>query len=153
MHPKLDTLDDRIALWMGRYSHALHRYGLGVLFVWFGVLKLAGQKTASSLLAHTIYFGSPDVMIQILGWWEAAIGLTLLVRRFNRIALLLLAVRLPGTFLALVLKADVCFVSIPLVPSVEGQYIIKEVVLFAAALVIGATVREEARGQGGRIFH
>lgn len=150
MHPRLDRLDMRIAAWMGRYAHAAHRYGLGALFVWFGALKIAGEKTASSLLAHTIYFGSPEFMVPALGWWEAAIGLTLLVRGWNRIALLLLAVRLPGTFLALWLKADVCFERAPLVPSIEGQYIIKEIVLFAAALVIGATVREERRG---RVFH
>ena len=47
------------------------------------------------------------------------------------------------TALALVLKADVCWVSVPWVPSPEGQYLIKDLILFTAAMVIGGTVRHD----------
>ncbi|GIK19378.1 MAG: hypothetical protein DYG93_05385 [Leptolyngbya sp. PLA2] len=138
---RLDRLDAAIAGWMDRHGHGAHRITLGVYFAWMGLLKVFGLKTGSSLLAHTIYLGSPDVMVPALGWWEAAIGMTLIVRRLNRLALLLLAIRLPGTFLALVLRADVCFDHVPLGPTPEGQYLIKDLMLFAAAMVIGGTVR------------
>ena len=71
----------------------LHRVSMGVFFVWLGLLKQAGMKTTTSLLAHTVYWGSPDVMVPILGLWEFAIGVGLLFPRLIRLALLLLLVR------------------------------------------------------------
>lgn len=50
-----------------RYGHWLHRVSLGVLFVWFGLLKPLGHKTTSSILAHTIYWGDPESIVLILG--------------------------------------------------------------------------------------
>ena len=146
----IDTLDRGIGRWMLVYGHLLHRVSLGILFVWFGLLKTRGHETASSLLAHTIYWGSPEIMVPVLGWWEFAIGVCLLVRRLNRLGLLLLLIRLPGTFLAFVLLTDVCFTDSPLVPTPEGQYLIKDMVLFAAAMVIGGTIRTQKKG---RVYH
>jgi uncharacterized membrane protein YkgB len=54
-HPNLDRLDRRIARWMARWGHPLHRVSLGLLFVWFGLLKTFEFPTATSLLAHTVY--------------------------------------------------------------------------------------------------
>ena len=86
----------------------------------------------------------------ILGLWEVAIGICLIFHRLVRVALLLLAIRLPGTLLALVLRADVCFVEVPWVPSLEGQYLVKDFLLFGAALVIGGTIRQEKLKPGIR---
>ena len=143
MRARFDQLDRAIAGWMHEWGHAAHRYGLGVFFVWMGVLKCLGYKGVTSLLAHTVYLGDPARTVVYLGAWEALIGLALLVQPLNRVALLLLAVRLPATALALVLKADVCWVSVPWVPSPEGQYLIKDLILFTAAMVIGGTVRHD----------
>jgi len=144
-HPRVDALDHTLATLMARYGHMLHRVSFGALFTWLGLLKQFGYKTGSSLLADTVYFGDPDVVVPLLGWWEVAIGLCPLVRPLNRLAILLLLVRLPGTLLALVLKFDVCFESGVLTPTIQGQYLIKDATLFFAAMVIGATVREEKR--------
>lgn len=92
------------------------------MFSWFGTLKIAGYESATSLIAHTVYFASPEIVVPILGRWEVAIGICLFVLPLVRIALLLLVLRLPGTLLALFLKADICFVEHPWVPSPEGQY-------------------------------
>ena len=140
---RLFELDDRIVSWLDRYGHRLHRVSLGGLFVWLGLLKPMGHETATSLLAHTVYFGSPDVMVLILGWWEVAIGLSMFYRPFVRLALLLLLLRIPGTFLAFVLLPDITFIHFPLVPTPEGQYLIKDMVLFFAAMAIGGTIRHE----------
>lgn len=141
---RIDRVDRAIATFMERFGHAAHRLTLGGVFIWFGLLKQFGVETATSLLARTIYFGSPEFMVPILGWWEVAIGVTLIVRPLVRIALLLLIIRLPGTFLALVLLPDICFTSVPWAPTVEGQYLVKDMMLFGAALVIGGTVRANA---------
>ena len=140
---KLRNADRRVVAVFHRYGHFLHRVSLGALFVWFGLLKPFGQKTTTSLLAHTVYWGDPEIMVPVLGWWEVAIGLCLIYRPCVRIALFLLAIRLPGTLLAFVLLPDVCFIHVPFVPTPEGQYLVKDVVILFAAIAIGGSVREE----------
>jgi len=150
MHPTLRHLDKRIGHFMQKYGHVSHRYGLGLLFVWFGLLKPFGYKTTTSLLAHTVYVGDPAVVVPLLGWWEVAIGVCLIVRPLNRVGLGLLAVRLPGTVLAFLMLPDVCFAGNPLVPTPEGQYLIKDLVLFTAAMIIGGTVHEQ---RAAKVIH
>jgi uncharacterized membrane protein YkgB len=140
---RIDRVDDRIVGFLERYGHRLHRRSLGLLFVWLGLLKPMGHETATSLLAHTIYWGSPETMVVVLGWWEVAIGLAMLYRPFVRVALFLLLVRIPGTILAFVLLPDVTFIQFPLVPTPEGQYLLKDLVLFFAAMAIGGVIRHE----------
>jgi len=140
-----DRFDRRVADWMGRYGHFLERLGLGVVFAWFGLLKLAGVDSATSIIAKTVYLGSPSLTVPMLGLWEMLIGLCFLVRPLLRLAIFLLAVRLPGTLLALVLKFDTCFHDSILAPTIQGQYLIKDAALIGAGLVIGATVRWERR--------
>ena len=127
-----------------RYGHRVHRISLGILFLWFGLLKPLGHETTTSILTHTIYWGNPEVMVLVLGWWEVSIGLCLLVRPLLRAAVFLLALRVPGILLAFVLQADVCFVTFPFTPTPEGQYLIKDLVLFFAALAIAAFTGEES---------
>ena len=141
----LEKIDALIAGWMEHYGHALHRYSLGIFFIWVGALKAYGVSTATSLIAHVVYWGEPKTILPILGWWEVAIGICLLYRPFIRIALCLLAIRLPGSVLALFVLPDICFVHFPFAPSLEGQYLIKDILLFSAAMVIGGTVRLERR--------
>jgi len=64
---------------------------------------------------------------------------------FLRATLLLLWLQMLGTITPLFLFPELCFTSFPLVPTLEGQYIIKNAVLISAGIVIGATVR------GGRL--
>ena len=150
MHPSLDAVDRTIGMWMEKYGHRSHRIAIGLLFFWFGLLKQYGHETTTSLLAHTVYWGSPEVMVPILGWWEVAIGLCLLFRGFNRLGLLLLVIRLPGTLLALILLPEVCFDRSLFTPTPEGQYLIKDLVLLTAAMIIGGTLREESPS---RVYH
>jgi uncharacterized membrane protein YkgB len=141
---KIRDVDLRIVRLFHRYGHFLHRVSLGTLFVWFGLLKPFGHKTTTSLLAHTVYWGEPAIVVPLLGWWEVAIGLCLIYRPLVRMALLLLAIRLPGTLLAFVMLPEVCFLHVPFVPTQEGQYLIKDVVMLFAAMAIGGSVREES---------
>lgn len=144
LRERLVQLDRRIAKWFDRYGHRLHRLSLGLLFVWFGLLKPFGHETTTSLLAHTIYWGSPETMVVVLGWWEVLIGFFLLYRPLVRAALFLLLLRIPGTLLAFLLLPEVCFLRIPFVPTPEGQYLIKDLVIFFAAMAIGGTVHHES---------
>lgn len=131
-----------------RYGHWLHRVSLGVLFIWFGLLKPLGHKTTTSILAHTTYWGDPESIVVILGWWEVAIGVSLIFRPLVRVAVLLLIIRLPGVILAFVLKPEVCFFSFPFTPTPEGQYLIKDLVIFIATLaIVGSTRHPDKSGK------
>lgn len=126
-----------------RHGHKMHRISLGLLFVWFGLLKPFGEKTTTSLLAHTIYFFPPEKVLPLLGWWEVAIGLCLMLKPLVRISLFLQFVRIPGTILAFFMHPEVCFVRIPFMPSPEGQYLIKDIVILFAGIAIAGTVYNE----------
>jgi len=143
----IQKVDDFLLLIFRRYGHRAHRISLGFLFLWFGILKPLGHDTTTSLLAATIYWGDPEVMVHVLGWWEVGIGLCLLVRPLLRAAVSLLALRVPGILLAFVLQADVCFVTFPFTPTPEGQYLIKDLALFFAALAIAAFIGEESTAE------
>jgi uncharacterized membrane protein YkgB len=142
-----DRVDRRITEWMAEHGLALLRLALGVVFFWFGVLKLfPGASPAEDLAARTIgalTLGAvpPALALPVLAVWEMAIGVGLLIHRWMRVTLLLLFVQMLGTITPLVLFPAETFTTFPLVPTLEGQYIIKNVVIVAAAIVLGATVR------------
>ncbi len=140
----IDSFDNAAVKWMSTYGHFIERIGLAIIFFWFGLLKVFGHTSATSIIGKTIYLTSPEVMVPILGLWEALIGVCFFFRRFVRVAIVLLAVRLIGSFSALLLRIDACFVEFPQVPTIQGQYLIKELALIGAALVLGATVRLNA---------
>lgn len=116
------------------------RVALGVVFVWFGGLKIIGTSPAAELVANTVYFLPPELFVPILGVWEVLIGLCFLYRPLIRVGIFL---QMPGTFLPLVLLPETVYTTFPYGLTVEGQYIIKNLVIIGAALVIGGTVRRE----------
>jgi uncharacterized membrane protein YkgB len=148
MRELFDRLDAFIAGWMRRYGHSLLRISLGLVFLWFGLLKPLEMSPAATLVRNTVYWVDPDWFVPFLGWWEVAIGVGLLYRPLIRGAILLLFLQMPGTFMPLVLLPEVCFHSVPFGLTMEGQYIVKNIVLISAALVIGGTVRDD-RGESG----
>jgi len=139
------ALDDTIVELMGRIGMPFLRIGIGVIFIWFGVLKPLGLSPAAELLANTVYWWTPEIFVPAICWWEVAIGITFLIPQLTRVAIFLLAVQMPGTFLPLVLLPEVCFTVIPWGLTLEGQYIVKNLVIIGAALVIGSTIETKRR--------
>ncbi len=119
------------------------RLAIAVVFVWFGALKLLGVSPAGELVAETVYWVPPELFVPVLGVWEVAIGLCLLYRPLLRLGILLLFLQMPGTFLPLVILPEVTFETFPHALTVEGQYIVKNLVIIGAALVVGGTVRDD----------
>jgi len=132
---------------MARYGIMLMRIALGIVFFWFGVLKFfPGLSVAEDLASRTISVLSlgyviPSVSVPVLAAWECAIGLGLISGKFLRVTLLLLFLQMMGTFLPLVLFPSETWKYFPYAPSLEGQYIIKNLILLGAGIVVGATVR------------
>lgn len=122
------------------------RISIGVIFIWFGVLKFwPGLSPADALATETIdqlSFGliSHDVARVLLAFLETAIGIGLITGKFMRLTLLMLVGQMLGAATPLVLFPDLTW-SRPFVPTLEGQYILKNLVVVSAALTIGATVR------------
>ncbi len=139
---RLDSVDRAIAGWMRRHGFLLLRVSLAVVFIWFGALKPLGLSPASELVARTVWWVDPGWFVPFLGWWEVAIGVCLLIRPLLRVAIMLLILQMPGTILPLFILPEVTWVRAPYAPTVEGQYIIKNLVLIAAAIVVGGRVRD-----------
>ncbi|MBA2719996.1 MAG: hypothetical protein H0U52_12285 [Chloroflexi bacterium] len=145
--PALDRLDRRITAAMARFGVPLLRIALGTVFLWFGALKLIpGLSPAEGLAARTIEVLSlgivpPAVSVPLLAIWECLIGIGLLTRIAIRATLLLLFVQMLGTLTPLLIFPAETFLQFPYAPTLEGQYIIKNAVLIAGAMVVGATVR------------
>ncbi|HLD93810.1 MAG TPA: DoxX family membrane protein [Anaerolineales bacterium] len=146
-----DRLDAFLTGLMAKYGIVLLRLSLGIVFMWFGALKFfPGLSPAENLAARTISqitFGvlAPQTAVFILAVWESLIGIGLIFNLFMRATLLLLWVQMLGTITPILFFPGEVFSVFPYAPTLEGQYIIKNIVLVSAGLVIGATVR------GGRV--
>lgn len=144
---RLEPIDIRITTWMARHGVTLARLALGIIFLWFGAIKVVpGWSPAADLAGRVIEritagLVSAEVGVPVLAAWESLIGIGLLTGRYLRVTLLLLFVQMPGAMLPLVLFPSETFFHFPYAPTLEGQYIIKNLVLISAAIIVGATVR------------
>jgi uncharacterized membrane protein YkgB len=142
-----DRIDRRITQLMADQGLTLLRLAIGVVFFWFGILKFfPGASPAEELAGRTIETLSGGLVprataLPILAVWEVAIGVGLFIGRWMRVVLLLLFVQMLGTITPLFLFPTETFTTFPLAPTLEGQYIIKNIVIVTAAIVLGATVR------------
>src|SRR5690242_5077400 len=132
---------------MADHGLTLLRLAIGVVFFWFGILKFfPGASPAEELAGRTIEVLTGGAVpaataLPILAAWEVAIGVGLFIGRWMRAVLLLLFVQMLGTITPLFLFPGETFKVFPFSPSLEGQYIIKNIVIVSAAIVLGATVR------------
>lgn len=139
---RFDAIDARIARWMAAHGITTLRVALGVVFIWFGALKFVpGLSPAEGLVRATVPFIPGELFLPFLGLWEVVIGIGFLTGRALRLTILLLFLQMPGTLAPVVLLPERVFTHFPFGLTLEGQYIVKNLVLIAGALVIGATVR------------
>ena len=142
-----ETVDVRITQWMARYGVVILRVAVGVVFLWFGALKFFPNLSPAQTLAvdtiDVLTFGllPGGISLVLLATLECAIGLGLISGKLMRLTLFLLAFQMVGAASPLLLFPGQSFTAFPYAPTLEGQYIIKNVVLVSAGLVIGATVR------------
>lgn len=136
-------LDDLVGGFMEAYGTTLLRIALGLVFLWFGALKVVDRSPVADLVADTVYWVPPSFFVRFLGAWEMVVGLGLLLAVALRITLFLFWAQMAGTFLVLVIHPGLSFQSDnPLLLTMTGEFVIKNLVLIAAGLVIGSTVRK-----------
>ena len=140
----INKLDSRFIKIMKRASIPSIRLSFGVIFIWFGILKPLGLSSAEGLLKATVIwlpFGSPEMWLIVIGLWEVVIGVFFFFKRTTRIAIVLLFLHMAGTFMPLIVLSEVTFQSNNiLLPTLEGQYIIKNLMIISAALVLGGEI-------------
>ena len=154
-HRKIDRWmgrhDDDDPEWMVRHSIVLLRVSVGVVFLWFGALKFfGGLSPAEDLATRTISiltFGliPSHVSIVMLATWESLIGIGLISGVMMRATLLLLFMQMAGTLTPLVFFPHETFTRAPFAPTLEGQYIIKNIVLISAGVLLYARLRARDR--------
>ena len=139
----IKKIDKLISQYMFIYGIIFLRFSIGLIFVWFGFLKPFGISPAQELVTNTVYWFDDKVsFVKFLGWWEVVIGITMCIKPLIRISIFLLFLQMPGTFLPLVLLPEICFTNFPFGLTLEGQYIIKNLIIISAGLVIGGTVNK-----------
>lgn len=140
---KVQQIEVKVSAWMQKRGLLLLRVSMGIVFFWFGILKFfPGLSPAQDLAIRTINLLtlnllSSKTIIITLAIWEVLIGIGFLTGRFMKIILILLFVQMAGTFAPVFLFPYEVFSAIPYAPTLEGQYIIKNIVIVSAALVIG----------------
>tara|TARA_B100000780_G_scaffold233700_1_gene173891 strand:- start:3093 stop:3515 length:423 start_codon:yes stop_codon:yes gene_type:complete len=121
----------------------LIRIPIFIIFFWFGFLKIIDLSPAQQLVKDTVYwmpFLSAESWTYVIGVWEVLIAICFLFKRTTLIAMILLFLQMSGTFLPLLILPEITFQnSNPFLPTLEGQYIIKNIIIITAALMIGRT--------------
>ncbi len=137
----IDTIDEKIIHFLRRISIPLSRIALFIVFFWFGILKVLELSPAGplviSLLKSTIPFMDPELFLRLFGGYEMLIGVIFLIPKWERAAIALLVPHMIATFGPLLFLPQITWSGF-LVPTLEGQYIIKNLVIIAAAIGIAS---------------
>ena len=117
------------------------RIALFVIYFWFGILKVFKLSPATplvlSLLDRTIPFMEAGIFLTIFGLFEVLVGILFLIPKFKKVALILLALHMVMVWSPLLLLPSMTWQGF-LIPSLEGQYIVKNLLIIAIALNIAS---------------
>ena len=138
----LEQVDKTVVRWLARHGITLLRISVGVIFVWFGALKLIpGASPAEPLIRALMPDFIDNLIVPVIGLMEVVIGLGYISGRFLRAVIILNLLQMGGAMSPLLFVSDRMWEVFPFVWTLEGQYVIKDIILVSAALVIGSTVR------------
>lgn len=133
-----------------KISIPFSRIAIFIVFFWFGILKIIGTSPAnplvSSLLSATMPFISWDTFIVLFSIYEMIIGISFLIPRLERLAIALLIPHMIMTALPLIFLKAITWQSF-LTPTLEGQYIIKNLVIIAVSMGIAAHLHPFKKGR------
>lgn len=148
VYTAMGTAYGRLIDLIERFAPQAMRVSLASVFIWFGLLKLIGESPVTGLVAATVPFGDPGTVMIALGAVEVILGAALLLGRAQRLLLLALAGHLAGTFLSFVMAPELMMRDgNPLLLTVDGEFVLKNVVLISGALLLAAVLgrRDTAR--------
>ena len=143
-----EDIQSHLLAFVNRRGITLLRVSLGLVYFWFGTLKFFDGQSPAELLAgktlHTLSLGmlSPATALPLLATWEALLGLSFLLGTFPRATTAAALAHLGGTVTPLFFFPGEVFIHVPYAPTMLGQYIIKNLILAAAILVVGAAAHQ-----------
>ena len=146
MNRTLSIIDAILIHGIRRISEPLARLSLFIVFFWFGILKVIGTSPAAGLVTELFNktfladWMTAATFLIILGLVEMIIGIFFVLPHFERVAIFIMILHMITTFLPILLLPHVAW-QMPWTPTIEGQYIIKNVVLVAMAIGIAAHLR------------
>jgi putative oxidoreductase len=136
------ALDRQVIAFFERISLVALRVSLGVVFIWFGALKVGRVSPVTELVAGVVPILDPAWFVPALGVLEVLVGAGLIAGQGMRVVLALFGAQMVGTLLVLVIRPDVAFQGgNPLLLTTEGEFVIKNLVLLSAGLAVGARLR------------
>ncbi len=137
----LTRFDDAAVRLARRYGVPTLRIALGIVFIWFGVLKIADASPVSDLVARIVPLLSDRAAVVTVGIVEVVVGAGLITGWAIRFTLGLFFAQMLGTFLVLVLEPDLAFRGgNPLRLTVLGEFVVKNLVLLTAGLVVAGSI-------------
>lgn len=128
--------------WIATHAMSLLRISIGIIYVWFGALKFFPQLSPADQLAKdTITFLTlgliPEgISIILLAVWETILGIVIIIGIWNRFVFSFLLLHLACTFVPLFCFASLSFTHLPYAFTLVGQYIMKNIIIVCAAIVI-----------------
>ena len=137
--PVIYSAEARLVVVARRFSLPLLRLAMGMVFVWFGALKVAGTTPVADLVAGTVPWLDRTWFVPALGAAEIIMGIALLVGRLMPLVCAVLTAHLCGTFLVLVMEPELAFQNGNLLLlTTIGEFVVKNLVLISAALVLAS---------------
>ncbi|MFW5706900.1 MAG: DoxX family membrane protein [Bacteroidota bacterium] len=139
---KYEKFESRLLNWMAVHGIVLLRISIGIIFFWFGFQKFfPGISSAEDIATRTIDVMSFGIVqapfsMPILATWETLIGIGFIFGKYLRATIILLYLQMAGTLFPLFVFPEETFYLAPFIPTIEGQYIIKNFIIITAAMVI-----------------
>lgn len=135
--------DERLIDFMRSHGATIARMSIGLVFIWFGLLKVIGTSPVAALVEQLFPWIPASISLPAIGIFEVALGVAFMTGFALRITLALFWLHMAGTFLVPVLQPDLAFQGGNLLYlTATGEFVIKNLVLISAGLVIGGTLKK-----------
>ncbi len=132
----MKNIEQKIYTFLGEYQDWFLRISLAIIYIWFGILKPFDSSPAADLVANSVYFLPREGFFIFLGIWETILGVMFLIPRLTKLTFWIFILHMGGTFTPFLTLTDTVFVKFPFSLSLEGQYIVKNLILIAAGIAI-----------------
>jgi putative oxidoreductase len=127
-----------------QWTLKLVRITLGIVFLWFGILKVLDLSPVASMVTQVYNFLPQPLTFTIIGWLEILIGIGFLFNIFLRATIVLFWLQMAGVFLSLVLMPSLFFINAnPFLITIEGEFIVKNIVYISASILLFTAHREK----------
>ncbi len=136
-----DVVDHHLLLFVNRYGLNILRLSLATVFLWFGFLKILNVSPVTPLAENLIPGISTETFVFVLGIMEVGVGTSLVFKTLLKISIAIMVIHLISTFSLLLILQEMMFTNNnPFLLTLEGEFIIKNLVLIAGALVVASAV-------------